>query len=183
MRTLRTLSLVVFALTLMTFTSCDKIKSIADVKFEAEMSADIDATSASETLKATGLYAFSGSEVIDPTEDDDINEYWDMIKEWNIQKIIVTIKSIDEPAQLDHASLLLKDDNTGAELYSVEVHNLALQNGTKILEVTEADWTKLVNTLNSKHKIYAAIEGSIDKPSVHIIFRVKIYTKVTANPL
>ena len=182
MKTVKLFSLIAFILTLTTFTSCDKIKSVADVKFDAEVSADMETTSASETLKGSS-YFFEGSATIDPTSDNDINKYYDLIKDWEIKKIVVSVQSIDEPTLLENAELFLVDNDEQQNLYSATLSNVELQEGTKILEVSDADWTEIVNALNAKHKILASLSGSVDKPSINIVFRITIFVKVTANPL
>ncbi len=178
MKTFRLFFLVIFTFSLFTFTSCD----LADITFDATLSENIDVVSESQTLKFTG-YTFSGNAVIDPSSDPDVNEYWDMIKNWDIKKITISVKNIGEETNLTNGNLLLKDDDTNDQLYSVELESLLLQNGVKILEVTNEDWSKIVSALNAKHKIYAEISGTVDKPSVSITFKIEIDTEVTANPL
>ena len=182
-KTLKLFSLFTIISVVAFFTACDEVTDLADVKFDANLSKDVDVTSASETLKGDSLYSFEGSELIDPREDDDINKYWDLIKSWEIKKVVITIKSIDEPAHLDNMELSLVDNNTQDSLFSYSVNNVELEEGTKVLEVNQADWNNIINALNEKHKIMASLSGAVEKPSLNIVFKVSLSTKITANPL
>ncbi len=181
MKNLKLLSLVAFGFLLITFTSCDKATDLADVTFDATLSANIDATSASEARADS--YSFSGSAVIDPTSDETIKEYWDNIKNWDIKKITVKVKSIEHEVNLLQGNLVVNDNNTQEELYTAAAQALPLTPGTVVLTVTDGDWSKITNALNSQHALLAMINGAIDQPDIDITFEVIIELRVTANPL
>ena len=181
MRNIKFLSLIAFGALLLTFTSCDKVKSVADVTFDASLNSSIDATSASETRAVN--YTFSGSSVIDPTSDDDINKYWDNIKNWDIQKITLKVNSITQDANLVEGHLSVKDNSSQDVLYTADASNLPLTAGTTIFEITDGDWTSIVNALSAKHPLLVSFDGAIDQPNVAITFGVIIDLKITANPL
>lgn len=181
MRNLKILSLIAFGALLVTFASCDKVKSVADVTFDASLNSNIDATSSSET-RAAG-FTFSGSSVIDPTSDDNINKYWDNIKNWDIQKITLKVNSIEQDANLTDGHLSVKDNSSQDVIYSADVPNLPLTAGTTILEITDGDWANIVSALSAQHSLLVAVDGTIDQPNDAITFEVIIDLKVTANPL
>ena len=181
MRNLKILSLIAFSALLVTFVSCDKVKSVADVTFDATLNSSIDATSSSETRAVS--YTFSGSSVIDPTSDANINKYWDNIKNWDIQKITLKVKTIAQDANLTEGHLSVKDNSSQDVLYTADASNLPLTAGTTILEVTDGDWASIVSALSAKHSLLVSVDGAIDQPNVAITFEVIIDLKVTANPL
>ena len=181
MKTLKLLTFLALGTLLFNFSACDSAKDLADITFDASMDANIDAVSASET-RAIG-YTFSGSAIIDPTSDENIKKYWDNIKEWNIQKITVKVLEIEEDAELLQGSLVVKDNNNQALLYTAEAESLPLTPGTMIMEITDGDWSQITGALNQQHALLASVEGALDKPDIHITLLITIYVRVTANPL
>ncbi len=181
MKNLKLLILIVLGTIAVTFTACDTANDLADITFDATFNSTIDVTSASETRAVN--YAFSGSSIIDPTSDDNIKKYWDNIKNWNIQKITLKVKSIDPEANLTEGHLSVKDNDTQAVLYTADANELTLTTGTVILEVTDGDWASIVSALSAQHSLLVAVDGAVDQPDVAITFETIIELKVTANPL
>jgi hypothetical protein len=181
MKRLSTFIVISLSILLITFTSCDKVKELTNVEFDSELSKDINATSASETLK-TGGYSFSGSAEIDPASEEKINKYWNLIKEWHVKEIMVVIKSIDEESNLLGGNLTITDTETEEEVFSYDASPMVLKVGATVLKVTNHDWAKIVDALKNKHTLLAEVNGSIDKPSINITFKIKINTHILANP-
>ena len=181
MKSIKLITLLAFGALLVTFGSCDKAKSLADVTFDATLSTNVNAQSNGETRDVT--YAFNGSDIIDPASDENINKYWDNITEWAGKDIVVKVKTIDEPANLYSGHLLIMDNETEEVLYTADAEDMSIEPGTTIIHVTNADWTKLIAALNAQHKFYVEVAGALDKPLINITFEIELNTSVTANPL
>ena len=171
----------------LTFSSCEKIKDLTDVDFDASLKADIPVTSAAagmNDLKTTdATYPFGGSAVIDPASNSDIKKYWKKIRKWEVKKITVKINSISEPATLVHGKLTVLDNSTEAILIKKDAENMSLSGGTVILTITGSNWNELINALDAKHLLIVEVSGALDKPSVNVTFRVILDLKITANAL
>jgi hypothetical protein len=181
MKNLKLLTVITFGAILVTFASCDKVTDLADVTFDATLSTTIDATSASETRDI--VYPFSGSEIINPTDDDNIDKYWDNIEEWVGKDIVVKVDFIDENANLTNGHLLIMDHSTEEAVYQADAANMLLEPDAEIIHVTNADWSKLITALEAKHQLYVEVSGALDKPSIKITFKVELETEITASAL
>ncbi len=168
----------------LTFMSCEKL----DIPIETTLSTDIEATSATpgeSSLKSSNIVAFSfeGTAIIDPTEDDDIDKYWNKIKSWEVKRIHNRIRSITESATLIRGELIVKDQETKAILFTKEVENVSLSNGADVMNIIGADYKKIVTALEDKHSLEVTIEGDVNKAGVVIVFALGFDVKVIANPL
>ncbi len=181
MNKLKFLSVVIFGALLVTFSSCDKVKDLGDVTFDASLSSDISATSSGETRAEN--YAFGGSAIIDPTADENINKYWDNLKSWSIQKVTLKVKTISQDATMTEGHLVVKDNNTDDTLFTADATGFPLTAGTVILEVTNGDWASTEAALLAQHSLFVSIDGALDQPNVDVTFEVVVDSKITANPL
>jgi len=181
MKNLKLLTTIAFGALLITFASCDKVKDLADVTFDATLSTNIDATSEGETRET--LYPFSGSKVISPTDEENIEKYWDNIKEWVGKNIVVKVEFIDQYANLTDGHLIIKDQTTDEVLYTADADNMLLKPDAEIIHVTTADWTKLIAAMEAKHDLFVTVDGNLDKPSILITFKVELEVSITASAL
>ncbi len=181
MKSIKLLTLLTLGALLVTFGSCDKAKSLADVTFDATLSTTINARSNGETRDVN--YVFNGNDIIDPASDENIKKYWDNITEWTGKDIVVKVKTIDEPANLYSGHLLIMDSKTEEVLFTADAEDMPIESGTTIIQVTNADWTKLIAALNAQHKFYVEVAGALDKPLINITFEIELSASVTANPL
>jgi len=172
---------------LLMFSSCEKIKDLTDVDFDADLKADVvtmsEPEAASTGLKAASerSYAFEGSAVIDPTSDSEINKYWKKIRQWEIKKIVVKVKNISKNAVLKQGQLEIKDESTGDVLFTEEVQDVQLTNGLAVLTISGTYWGEVISALDSKHSLEVVISGALDQPEVSVTYGVVISVKVTAN--
>jgi len=175
---------LLFFISLM-FSNCEKVKDLTDIDFDATLKADVSATSASAAtneLKAVeDSYPFSGSAVIDPTSNADIEKHWKKIREWQVKKITVKIKSISEPANLLYGDLTISDESTESVLLEKHAENMSLSAGSTVMTISGSDFGKIVSALDAKHSLKVKVSGALDKPSVSVTYQVIIDLKVTAN--
>ena len=181
MNKLKFLSVFVFGALLVAFSSCDKVTGLADVTFDASLSSNINVTSAGETRADS--YAFGDSAIINPAADTNINKYWDNLKNWSIQKVTLKVKTISQDATMTEGHLVVKDNNTGDVLFTVNATDFPLTTGTIIMEATSGDWASTEAALIAQHSLLVSIDGALDQPNVEVTFEVIFDSKITANPL
>lgn len=168
-----------------TFTSCEKAKSLLDVKFDSELSGDLNVTVPAEGLKSAALGAgdsFSKSVTIDPKSDADIEKYFDKLKSFDVQEVTGTVKSVTGgPVKILSGTISV---TSGSTVASWSVTNFNVTNGaTIVLDNSGGQWDKVNKILDEKKSFTASIEGTSDKGGVSFTIRVTIKVKVTANPL
>lgn len=163
------------------FSACEKIKSIADVKFDTEFTTDLDVNIQPTALKAGVDGTFYAEAEIDPLSDDEFSKYAEKIKEINVQSAKVEIISLDpSPIQLVSATITIAADGfTGAEWsYS----NISMQAGT-IIELDESQWPNIQAILDAKEKFKVSISGQTDVDAGTFKARVYVNSEIVANPL
>ncbi len=181
-------SLAVFfmlILTGLTFQSCEKIKSLADVKFNAELAGDLNITISQGAQKSAVLsdtYNFSKSVEVNLRSDPEIDKYFDKLKSFDVQSVTCTANSVyGGPVNITNATLVIQSETTSATWY---VKNFTLENGASLtLDNNNNQWDNVNTILNNKENFTISVEGTTDKDNVSFTLHVVIKTRVTANPL
>jgi len=167
---------------LMLSTGCEKIKSLLDVKFDANYTVDMNVTipPASGSVK-DALSTFSGTATIDPTSNSDVAKYMNLIKAWNVTGLTGTFKNVSKEATLQNGILSFSSDaGTATWIFS----NVAIQNdGTFTLDNTSGQWTELDKILSAKKSFTVTFSGTTDKDDFSFTMEIQITSQVTANPL
>lgn len=185
---MKTLLKLSFILLLIGFgnTGCEKIKSLADVTFDANFEAEMDVVVQPTLKDSQAMGTFSEQETIDPTSNADFNTYSEKIKEIKVEKVIVEIISItnapNSTVQLGSATLSV--EKTGYTSAQWVEQNQTLTVGKTFEYNTASDqFTNLMNIINTKQSFDVKFYGTADP--VNAGFRVKVYlnTKITANAL
>jgi len=176
MKNLTTLLIGLF-LTGIIFTGCNKIKEIADVDFIANYIADLDVDMAAKSTDAT----FSVETTIDPLSNDNVKEYIDKIKDYEIQKVTVEVTYINNDANLVSGELDIFTDNN---LASWTLSNLPLTQGGKLeLGNENGQWETITKIFEEQSSFVVKLEGETDEDGLIFTIRLIIETKITANPL
>ena len=166
-----------------TFSACEKVKSLADVKFDSQLSADIDITVPAEGLKSasTAGYNFSGQATIDPRSDSEIDKYFDKLKSFDIKEMKGTFKNVSDPVKIMTGTVSV---SSGSTVASWPIADYEVANGNSIvLDNADGQWDKVNKILDGKNSFTAKIEGTTDKAGVSFTITVLIKVEVTANPL
>ncbi len=162
-------------------TGCSKIKSLLDVKFDANYTVDLNVKiPAPSSLKAVQS-SFEGSATIDPTSNSDVSKYLNLIKSWNITGLTGTFKNVTKEAVLQTGVLTFSSDAGTAKwtFTNVQIKN----GGTFSLDNTSGQWTELDKILSAKKPFTVNVSGTTDKDDFSFTMSVKILSTVTANPL
>jgi len=167
------------------FSSCDDVESLADIKFNSQLSADLNVSiPASSNMKATVKGAgisFNEQATIDPLSDSNIKKYIDKLKSFDVQEITGTFKRVSKPVTIESGKITISQ---GSKTASWAISNFSVTNGaTIILDSAEGQWTTVNQILKSKGKFTAKIEGTVDNDNVSFTITILIKVKVVANPL
>ena len=163
-------------------TGCSKIKSLLDVKFDADYTVDLNMTipPASGSIKAV-LNSFSGSATIDPAENSDVSKYLNLIKSWKVTGLTGTFKDVSKEAVFQNGTLSFSSSGDTATwtFTNVQIKN----GGTFTMDNTNGQWDELDKILSSKKSFTATVSGTTDKDDFTFTMSIKIQSTVTANPL
>lgn len=164
--------------------SCQKIKSIFDVEFDTTLSGDLDIDIQEPVKKSVDSYVFESWADVDPLEDDDIAEYQEKIKDFDVKTVLAEVLYINKGGVTFYSgtSFIIKDDLD--EISWTLADDWAVEEGTTITLGDIGDIYKSVgNVLSRKKKFKVGAVGTCSETGVSITLRIGIDTKVTANPL
>ena len=181
-------SLAVFFMVILAglaFQSCSKIESLTNVKFNADLTGDLNVTISNGAQKSAVLsdtYSFSESVDVNLRSDPQIDKYFDKLKSFDVQSVTCTVNSVyGGPVNITNATLVIKSEAISATWY---VKNFKLENGASLtLDNNNNQWDNVNTILNKKENFTISIKGTTDKDNVSFTLHVVIKTKVTANPL
>ncbi len=164
-----------------THSSCDKIKSLADVKFESEFATNLNINIEPGIQKASINGVFYAEATIDPNSDDEFAKYAEKIKEINIKSARIEIVSIDpSPIQLITGELRFTTESVGDAVWSYE--NVSLEAGAS-LEMDESQWSKVNAILDKKSVFTVILSGQTDVEAGSFVAKVMVKSEIVANPL
>ncbi len=167
---------------LMFSTGCSKIKSLLDVKFDANYTVDMNMTvpPASGSIK-TVQSSFSGSAQIDPTSNSDVSKYLNLIKSWHVNSLTGTFKNVSKEAVLQNGTLTFTAD-AGTATWTFSNIKIA-NNGTFTLDNTNGQWDELDKIFSAKKVFNVQFSGTTDIDDFSFTLSVQINSTITANPL
>ncbi|HDO06352.1 MAG TPA: hypothetical protein ENG85_01580, partial [Bacteroidetes bacterium] len=129
-------------------TGCEKVKSLLDMKFDANYTVDINVSvPASASIEAV-QGSFSESATIDPTENPDVSKYLNLIKSWTVTRLTGTFKDVSKEAVLNNGTISFSSD---ADTATWNFTNVAIKNGgTFTMDNTNGQWTEFDKILSAK---------------------------------
>ncbi len=167
---------------LMFSTGCEKIKSLLDVKFDANYTVDMNMTvpPASGSIK-TVQSSFSGSAKINPTSNSDVSKYLNLIKSWHVNSLTGTFKNVTKEAVLQNGTLTFTAD-AGTATWTFS--NVKIKNdGTFTLDNTNGQWDELDKIFSAKKEFNVQFSGTTDIDDFSFTLSMQINSTITANPL
>lgn len=170
----------------MMFSGCDKIKSLADITFNAdipaEFSVNLNPVSGVESAKSSRI-SFAQSTTVDPASNAEIAKYLDKIKDWNVNEVVGTFNNVNAPITLDTLKLQMYSGTKNATWLFT---NVTIDNGkTLTLSNSSGQWDAVKSILNNKTQFTAELSGSTSSTTggSQFTLNVVIKTSITANPL
>lgn len=162
-------------------TGCSKIKSLLDVKFDANYPVNINITVPALGSIEAVQGSFSESVTIDPTSNSDVSKYLNLIKSWHVTELTGTFKNVSKVAVLKNGTISF---SSTADSASWTFTNVPIQNGgTFTMDNANGQWTELDKVLSSKKPFTVTVSGTTDKDDFTFTMSVEIQSTVTANPL
>ncbi len=171
------------------FTSCEKVKGIFDVDVETTLSGDLDIDIPESASKATEYYDFESSAVIDPTNNPDVADNADKIKEITADGIIATVtyvsvggQSTDDLVLSKGTTFSIKNSTTSAS-WTLQ-NEWPIQKGSELtLEDIQGIYGEVTNIMTTLEPFEIACKGSASLQGISITIQIDINTTVTGNPL
>lgn len=170
---------ILLAALVLIFSSCDELKDLADVEFDAEFNADIPVTnmavSKSASLDDTSI-PFGGSYLLELESDEEVAKYIDLL-----EGIVLTGYTM-KPIGLTGEQML--------NAITIKVNEVVMFSATDVVgtsEYTEADVDQaaideFTNSLLQNKKATISVEGTSNM-TVNIVISQLFKTTITANPL
>lgn len=171
--------------------SCEKIKSIFDVEIETTLSGDLDIDIQESAMKSTNSYKFKSSDLIIPTDVEEIDEYSGNIKDFAVDGVLAEVLSVEKDNQEIESVVFEKEtffyikDNLDSAVWAmgsdweiVEGTVFKLEDLGKIYNVVE----DILNR-NIEGQFTVGVDGVCSETGVFITIWLGIETTVTANPL
>ncbi len=162
-------------------TGCEKIKSLLDVKFDANYTVDINMNVPASGLEKTAQSSFEGSASIDPTTNSDVSKYLNLIKSWHVTGLTGTFKNVTKEAVLQSGTITFSS-SAGSATWTF--NNVPIKNGgTFTMDNTNGQWGEMDKILSAKKKFTVTVNGKTDIDDFSFTMSVEVKSTITANPL
>ncbi len=166
------------------FTGCEKIKSLADHEFDVELSGYLDVVVEGEGLLKSLDVAGKIDETvkITPKNNEDILEYWDEIKKFAINSCKLVCENDGGLAGTVLTNIVVTV--TGVEKAEFFIQSWTISNGATY-ELTDSDenYRNLVKILEGGEAFDVRFKADCDVVGAHFGFEFLEDVKITANPL
>ena len=165
----------------LTFSGCEKIKSLLDVHFNTHYTVDMNLSVPVPGSVGNVASTFQGSATINPKDNAEVAKYGKLIKGFDISSATGTFKNVSKAMTLVSAELSITSGNQTA---SWQFSNLSITNGTHItFDNSNGQWDKVNAILGSLEPFTVTLSGETDKDGVSFTMTLAIDATVTANPL
>jgi hypothetical protein len=168
-------------------TSCDWIKGLADVEIDTNIEGNLDVVTDASELKSTNAYGFDESVTIDVLNAD-LEEYEDLIEDYNTQSITLTVVSIDSAGfAVTGVELLagtefgISNSMSGGYTWTLN-QNWAIDAGFS-LSLDAASYDAIDDILSDQVPITVSAVGTCNKGNIHFQLNYDIDVTVVSNPL
>jgi len=149
------------------FFACDKIEELTswDLNTEAGIDFDVDITENDPTT-------FSTSFSLSLTDNPDISDYINKIKEYKVNKVTYQIMSYSSPVANDVLLTgTLKLGTINIFLDKVNLQEMYMMGNTATLDLTDQELVDLAKTLESNKSVSGSLAGEVtDRPVYFLIY-------------
>lgn len=167
--------------------SCDWIKGVADVDIDTNIEGNLDVVTDETDLKSTDAHGFDASTTIDVLNDD-LEEYSDLIQDFNTQSITLTVVSIDSLGNavtgvelLAGTEFGISNSMSGGYTWTLN-QNWAIDAGFS-LSLDAASYDAIDDILSDQLPITVTAVGTCNKGNIHFQLNYDVEVTVVANPL
>ena len=167
--------------------SCDWIKGAADVEIDTTIESNLDIVTDEAELKSTEDHEFNAF-VDTPVLNEDLEDYGDLINDYDIQDITITVFSVDSAGfPISGVEIL-----TGSEFRMYSMNNPAvtveldspwpIEPGFSV-SLDESAYPVIEELLDAGGIITFSANGTCNNGNIHIVLNYGIDVTVTANPI
>lgn len=164
-------------------TSCEKIKSWFNVDIDTNLEGQMNVASDNVDLKSTEAYSLNGSTTINLSENEDLEDYVDLIEDIQVNSVHLEVVSIDSSGVMILAGsefrIYSSEDPVG--FYWPINEDWPINAGTYITLEAD-DYSTLNNMLEGDVPVTFSSSGTCNKGNVHIVLTYDIDVTVEANP-
>lgn len=172
--------LSIAVLTIGLLSSCEKLKSLADVEFDADYETELDLNILPTFKSGTGV--FNQTVTIDPLTNADFLKYKDKIKNVDITSAEFTILELNPSPITISGSLTASSSNLPSASWSLNNEELTV-NKLIVLDNNNQQFDKLRDIINAKDPFDVNIQGQANEPQGSFKCKVRFKTRIKANPL
>ena len=157
--------------------------SLLDIERDVELSATLNLDSVEQTMKSTNAGGFTAAELVDPSTNEVVDEYADLVENYDVSEIVAVVRSVSEEGVVFLAGStfsIYQGNKTeswsmGSD-YPAEVGN--------IFEMTNLGdaYGMVADILLTGQPFYVAAVGQTNEGDVTITMEVTIRSRLTANP-
>lgn len=168
----------------MGISSCEKIGSLFDVEFDTDLQGDLDVAVQEQVKKSVAAYGFEASATVDPLSDDDIKEYVDNIKSFDVNDVIVEVLSVNKDEVVFKSGTYFYVADGSSEVRWTLGNDWTVTEGTQITLEDAGDlYAAVAEMLDKKGAFTVGTAGECSDTDVFVTLRIGIDTHVTAKPL
>lgn len=163
------------------FSGCQKIKSLLDKHFDTHfsvnMNVNVPAASSIDRAKST----FEASATINPKDDADVAKYGNLIKSFDISSASAVFSNVSKDVTLVSVDLTV---TSGSYTATWHYDDMPITNGTTFTLSNDAGQWDTVNTiLGTLDPFTVSISGETDVDDVTYTVTFNVDATVVANPL
>ncbi len=174
-------SIFVILFVTFSFSGCEKIKDLSEVKFDASFTADMEVNVPSMPTKALNG-VFYATATVDPLSNSDLAKYAQKIKEIDLAEVTIEVLSISSYVKLITASLIATCPNYQDVEWTIS--NQPIDSGTILTLGNEnGQFDNLNKILDSLNKFTVTLSGQTDVDEATFVLRIKFKTRVKADAL
>ena len=157
--------------------------SLLDVERDVELSATLNLDSVEQTMKSTNAGGFTAAELVDPSTNEVVDEYADLVENYDVSEIVAVVRSVSEAGVvfLAGSTFSIYQGNKTASWsmgsdFPAEVGD--------IFEMTNLGnaYGMVADILLTAQPFYVAAVGETNVGDVTITMEVTIRSRLTANP-
>lgn len=164
--------------------SCEKIKSIFDVEFDTTLSGEMDIEIQDDVKKSTNEYEFQTSTLIDPLDDEDIDEYVDNIKDFAVNLVEAEVMFVSKENIIFKAGTSFSVYDANDKVSWTLGSDWLVTEGTLVtLEDISEVYDAVADILAKKQPFSISVNGTSTEKGIFVTIGMNIETMVTANPL
>lgn len=167
--------------------SCDWIKGLADVEIDTTIESNLNIVTDAADLKSTDVHGFNAS-VTTPVLNEDLEDYGELIQDYDIQDITITVVSVDSAGYPISGVEIL----TGSEfrMYSMSNSGVTVNLDSPwpiepgfTVSLDESAYPLIEELLDAGDPITFSANGTCNNGNIHIVLNYGIEVTVTSNPL